>query len=317
MMSVLFSTHNGGTVLPKMLASLARAKIPVGGCKFIAVNNASTDDTQRVLEDFSQVLKLTVLQEPAPGKNRSLNRALEHAEGDLFIFCDDDVIVAEDWLLQWRALADGLPEYLLFAGSTLPFWPADPPEWSLKTRDISIIFGTNEHMMEGPCDPRCMLGTNMALRAAIFEDGSIKFDAKIGPDSSRAYPMGSETQLARRLANLGYECWFSPGPRVAHIIRPHQLERPAILMRAYRWGRGQAHMEEPHHYSPQRLSRKNFLRWSLYPLLMHFYGPAEAWSRQWEWVADQGYEDGWRERQEKQPRWLSRQGGPRIVSRFR
>ena len=76
-------------------------------------------------------------------------------------------------------------------------------------------------------------------------------------------------------------------------------------------------MQIVHHYSPKTLSRKNFLRWSLYPLLMLFYTHDEAWARQWEWMTDQGYEDGWRESRRLAPRWVRGNKGPHIAARFR
>jgi glycosyltransferase involved in cell wall biosynthesis len=315
MMSVIFASHNGGAVLPKMLESLARAETPAGGWKLVAVDNASTDDTRSILESYRDRLPLAILNEPVPSKNRSLNRGLEIAEGDFYVFCDDDVIVQDDWLVKWRAAADGHPEFELFAGSTVPHWPTDAPKLRMKDMVISIAFGTNEQQQGGPCDSRCMFGTNMAIRASVFQTG-VRFNENIGPNGSLAYPMGSETEFALRLAALGYKCWFADDARVRHIIRPKQMQIPAILLRGYRWGRGQAHMREEHHYSPSRLSRKNHLRWALYPLLMPFFDPDEAWARQWEWVADQGYEDGWRECQGLAPKWLQKQG-PRLARRFR
>jgi glycosyltransferase involved in cell wall biosynthesis len=298
-----------------MLASLAAAEAPSGGWKLIAVDNASTDATPQILRSFADRLPLTVLSEPVAGKNRALNLALGEAQGDLFVFCDDDVLVAPDWLTQWRAAADAHPEFALLAGATRPHWPEAAPDWGLPPDAVSIIFGTNEHMQEGPCDVLCVLGTNMAVRAEVFGVG-VWFNADIGPSSSRTYPMGSETELARRLGALGHKCWFSPRPWVEHIIRPAQMERPSMLLRGYRWGRGQAHMGLRHHYAPGRLSRKNQLRSSLYPLLMPFFSSDEAWARQWEWVADQGYEDGWREVRRLPPRWVH-DGTPRIAARFR
>jgi len=315
MMSVIFSSHNGGAVLPKMLESLTRAEAPVGGWKLIAIDNASTDDTRSILESYRDGLPLTILSEPVPSKNRSLNRGLEIVEGDFYVFCDDDVIVQEDWLVKWRAAADDHPEFELFAGSTVPHWPSDAPKLRMKDMVISIAFGTNEQQKGGPCDSRCMFGTNMAIRALVFGTG-VRFNENIGPNGSLAYPMGSETEFALRLAALGYKCWFADDARVRHIIRPKQMQIPAILLRGYRWGRGQAHMREEHHYSPSRLSRKNHLRWALYPLLMPIFDPDEAWARQWEWVADQGYEDGWRECRGLAPKWLQKQG-PRLARRFR
>ncbi|HEY4077856.1 MAG TPA: glycosyltransferase [Rhizomicrobium sp.] len=315
-LTVIFSSRNGGSVLDKTLASLSRAHDPAGGWKLVAVDNASTDNTRDVMERYSGRLPLTLLTEPQSGKNRALNRAFPHAEGDLFVFCDDDVVVEADWLVRWRQAADDHSQYDMFGGRTEPLWPYDPPQWVLDEVDPGIVFATNGHMREGPCDAVALFGTNMAVRASVFS-GGLRFNAEIGPSSSSAYPMGSETELTMRLAARGHKSWFTAAPKVKHIIRPHQMERQSIVMRGYRWGRGQAHMRFVHTYAPQRLSRKNFLRASLYPALMPLYSHHEAWARQWEWAVDQGYEDGMREARGLAPRWLLGNGKPHIARRFR
>ncbi len=316
MLTVLFASHNGEAVLPRTLASLAAAAPPQGGWRLLAVNNASTDGTEAVLRSFSDRLPLTLLRENRPGKNNALNRALDQARGDLYIFCDDDVVVGRNWLVEWRRVADDHCRFDMFGGRTEPLWPYDPPQWVLDEVDPGIVFATNGHMREGPCEAVALFGTNMAVRASALSAG-IRFNGQIGPNNSGAYPMGSETELTLRLEERGHRSWFSGAPIVKHIIRPHQMQRQSIAMRGYRWGRGQAHMNMGHAYTMQRLSRKNLLRASLYPLLMPLYSHREAWARQWEWAKDQGYEDGIRETCGLAPRWLRSDGRPRIARRFR
>jgi glycosyltransferase involved in cell wall biosynthesis len=315
MLTVMFSSRNGGAVLGRTLASLAAARAPAGGWKLVAVDNGSTDATCDILQSYAGRLPLTLLAEPQSGKNRALNRALAHGDGDLFVFCDDDVVVGRDWLVRWRQVADERVPYDLFAGVTVPLWPYKPPLWILEETDLGIVFAANGRRQEGPCDALALFGTNMAIRARVFA-GGLRFDPDIGPGSAPAYPMGSETELVRRLAALGHRSWFANGPQVKHIIRAHQMERSAILARGYRWGRGQAHMRVPHSYTPERLHRKNLLRSRLYPLLMQFYSHKEAWARQWEWAIDQGYEDGLRECRGLARQWLLDDGAPRIAQRF-
>jgi len=315
-LTVIFSSRNGASVLEQTLSSMTRLHPPPGGWKIVAVDNGSTDETPAIFARYRDRLPITVLEEPRGGKNRALNRALRHGEGDLFVFCDDDVVVDPDWLVQWRQAADERAQFDLFGGVTAPLWPCDPPRWIQEDVDCGIVFATNLHMREGPCEPLAIFGTNMAIRAGVFATG-VCFNPEIGPSRDQAYPMGSETELSRRLTALGYKCWFATGPQVKHIIRPHQMDRQAILARGYRWGRGQAHMHIAHAYTPDRLGRKNRLRSRFYPLLMPFYTHREAWARQWEWAIDQGYEDGLRERNHLAPIWLLDGARPRIAGRFR
>ena len=298
--------------------SLLAAHKPTEGWKLLAVDNGSTDSTADILQSYEKRLPVTVLKEPVSGKNRGINRALELAEGDLYIFIDDDVIVNEDWLLQWRATADTHPDYRLFAGLTKLHWPHEPPSWDLRVEHYSIIFGTNEHMREGPCDPTLMFGTNMAIRASVFADGT-RFSTSIGPDGSKLYAMGSETELAMRLKGMGYTtCWFAHSAQVEHIIRPEQMDMLYMIKRGYRFGRGQGLLRGKHHYlAPELLRRKNLLRWLAYPILMSFYDDKEAWARQWEWAVDQGFDDGIREANRQSSVWSRNGKGPCIAMRFR
>lgn len=314
-MTVMLSSRNGAPVIGQTLDSMCRLHTPAGGWKLIVVDNGSADDTGEILRKYSNRLPLTILSEKRPGKNRALNLALKEAEGDLYIFCDDDVIAAANWLVKWQEVTNGRPGFDLFSGATEALWPCDPPAWILDEVDLGVVFAINPHMREGPCDAIAMFGTNMAIRASVFARG-ICFNEDIGPSSTQMYPMGSETELARRLAGLGYRCWFSEAPRVKHIIRAHQMQRQSMLVRAYRWGRGQAQMGLPHHYAPQILRRKNWLRRALYPVLMHGYRHREAWARQWEWAIDQGYEDCWREQNNLNPSLMHSRRAPVIARRF-
>lgn len=310
MITVMLSSCNGGERLRRTLESMTRAREPVGGWRLIAVDNCSTDDSHTIMTSYSGVLPITVLQEAVPGKNRALNRALEeaikNASSDLFVFCDDDVLVSEDWLLGWRAVADDQPDYTAFAGLTLPHWPFGPPEWIPRLVNTTIVYATHADMHEGPCDMRCMHGTNMAVRASEFRNGC-RFNPNIGPNGSATYAMGSETDLALRLEALGCECWFAERPAVYHIIRRDQLEKDWILNRGYRFGRGTGLMGESHNMSlsPGKLSVKNRVKAFVYPWLLPLLSLEEAWKRQWQWAYDCGYEDGALERLGKPRLWLN------------
>jgi glycosyltransferase involved in cell wall biosynthesis len=300
--TVMLASRNGARHLKRVMDAFAALQAPEGGWKLIAVDNASTDGTGDVMRAYAGRLPLTVLTEPMPGKNRALNRALELAEGDFYIFADDDVVVGRDWLVAWREAADAHPDYDLFAGCTKPLWPSEPPQHLLTGVNVSVLFATHAGVNEGPCPAYQMYGTNMAIRARVFDDG-VRFDDGIGPDGSTIYAMGSDTEMANRLEALGFKCWFAARPAVGHIIRPEQLDQNWILARGYRWGRGLARMHCPYPEGGETLAYKNSLKRILFPILLPLFPWENRWRRQWHAAVDRGYEDGSRENNGLKRRW--------------
>jgi glucosyl-dolichyl phosphate glucuronosyltransferase len=302
MITVIFSSHNGGSDVCRTLDSMTRLEAPAGGWRLIAVDNASTDGTGAVLRSYADRLPITVLHEPARGKNRALNRALDQADGDFFVFTDDDVIFAPNWLTAWREVADAQPSYDLFAGLTVARWHSPPADWVLRAVDASVVFAMHVDMEEGPCTAGNMYGPNMAIRGTVIANGG-RFCVDIGPDGTPDYAMGSDTEIALRLEAQGLKCWFAKSPCVEHIVPPEHLELPWIIRRGYRWGRGLARMSLPFHCEYEVLVRKNNLKTLLYPMLLPLVSPRQRLRRQWQFMVDRGYEDGMREMLGREPRW--------------
>ena len=74
------------------------------------------------------------------------------------------------------------------------------------------------------------------VRARIFQAGH-RFEEGIGPSAGN-YIMGSETEFNKRIAALGYKCFYVAEAVVGHIIREHQLRKVWLCARAFRYGRG-------------------------------------------------------------------------------
>ncbi|MBO0712637.1 MAG: glycosyltransferase family 2 protein [Acetobacteraceae bacterium] len=88
-----------------MRDSLERLEAAEGAWKTVAVDNGSTD-TPALLAERAARIPMTVIHEPQRGKNRGLNAGLEHADGDLVAFTDDDTVLPADWLVGIRRQAE-------------------------------------------------------------------------------------------------------------------------------------------------------------------------------------------------------------------
>lgn len=237
MLTVFQTTCNRSRILSKSLEALSRLQAPSFGWKLVVIDNGSTDDTREVVRAFRHRLPLTYLNEPIPGKNAALNTGLTQLEGDLAVFTDDDVLPRPDWLVQLRRAADRLPQFDLFGGVIVPQWEVKPTEWASYVPPAPFFSLTDPSMSEGPMDAGLLFGPNLAIRAAIFKQGA-RFDERVGPRGT-SYPMGGETELVSRLQQQGCKSWHVKDAVVEHFIRGCQVERPWLLSRATRFGRGQ------------------------------------------------------------------------------
>ena len=236
MLTVLLATRNGSRTLPTVLENFTRLQVPSSGWKLVVVDNGSTDQTREIVTSFRASLPLTYIFEERPGKNAALNAGLEHLEGDLAVFTDDDVFPHPDWLIRLRAAADAHLAYSMFGGVVRPRWEVTPPHW-VRWVDTRIVFAiTDLQMVEGPTNLGLLFGPNMAIRAEVFK-GGIRFNTSIGPRGNN-YPMGSETELVLRLGRQGHKAWHVRDAVVEHFIREDQMNKPWVLGRAIRFGRG-------------------------------------------------------------------------------
>jgi glucosyl-dolichyl phosphate glucuronosyltransferase len=236
MLTVLMATHNGTDTLGQTLEGFCALCPPPGGWKLLVVNNASTDGTEKLALGFRDRLPLEYLVEPRLGKPYALNKGLDHVEGDLVVFADDDVLPDPDWLSAWRSAVDRHPQAAIFGGAIEPLFEGRPPRWLSRMPSWNnVLFAQTDPQPEGPIPPTgSILGPNMAVRIAALAGGT-RFDPRFFVGSQGL--MGEETDLVYRLAEKGHQACFVPDARVRHIVQPSQFTWKWMLRRFYRFGR--------------------------------------------------------------------------------
>ena len=171
--SIVIATFNRSALLAECLAYLAKQPFE-GGEEIIVVDNGSTDETARVLEDAKSMMpvRFTWLTEPTPGKSHALARGVKVATGDVLAFTDDDVNVEPGWLPAIRrAMSD--PDVALIGGPVVARWEHRPPRW---LRGAAEGFGRlsapiallNYGNAVSVLNKRTVLGANMAVRRDVF-----------------------------------------------------------------------------------------------------------------------------------------------------
>ena len=237
--SLIVPSYNGEDTLPDCLASLAEIVRTAEAVEAIVIDNASTDGTARLLQDFAARSGALFLSEPRSGKSNALNTAIEHARGEMLLFLDDDVIADPRLVDAYAAAERSFPDAAVFAGQVRPGWRAPAPGWLQALTDEGRSCGcTPLALQAGRLDARHVKGANMAIRrsalgAARFSTGSVNFGA-----TAQAIG-GEDSELVRRLGSEGGIRYVQEAT-VRHLVSADEMRWKAVFARYVRIGRGNA-----------------------------------------------------------------------------
>jgi glycosyltransferase involved in cell wall biosynthesis len=278
--SVIIATRNRAALLDQTLSHLAGQSLPKDRFEVIVADNGSDDTTPAVIDKWKARLPLTSVTEPMAGKNRALNRALPMARGELFVFTDDDVIPAPNWLEELDGAARRWPDDAIFGGPIRPRFPDATPKFIRDHEFPFAVYAFGWFELDAPEGPMTTrpFGANLAIRRHVFDQ--YKYCETIGP-AGKNYAMGSESELLKRLTATGMRIIHVPTARVEHVIESHQVTLEWLKSRAYRAGRGRARMFEGSAVNllwsvPRHLWRKCLNAW-LRSTIGRFASPRTRW----------------------------------------
>lgn len=236
--SVAICTWNRCELLGQTLEQMGKLVIPSDvEWELLVVNNNSTDATDNVITSFSGRLPIRHLCEPKPGKSHALNLAVREARGEYILWTDDDVLVDEQWIVEYCHAFGRWPEAALFGGPIVPWFAGNPPSWLEEGLPrIGAVFAVRDFGDEPV--PFAYFATPYGANCAVRTDEQrrYRYDVNLGPRPNSMI-RGEETALIRRMLADGVKGWWVPGARVRHYIPE---ERQTIrYLRAFFVGSGE------------------------------------------------------------------------------
>jgi len=265
--TLVIATYNGQHTLPQTLNSINAIEIPDCVCfNLIVINNNSTDDTAKILQEFNYLFPVEILFQPKAGKNAALNCIFDPdvVLGDLLIFSDDDVVFPSNFLTIYFKLFSKHRDYGIFGGQVSALWPSIPSKNMLEGIDPVVAFAITPETagyVEGEIDPIKLHGPNMAIVKNIFNDG-LRFNENIGPNGGN-YVMGSETDMLYQLKAKKIKAYYCTSLIVQHIIRPNQLTKKWLAGRAYKAGRSLVMHQTKSNQTIAAATFAGYPRWAL------------------------------------------------------
>lgn len=271
-LAVVLCTYNRAPRLTTALRSLEQVQHPRGlNWTLVAVDNNSTDDTARVLEETTRRGALPVhrMFMPTQGKAHALNHALDFVRDNASVvaFTDDDVEYDPQWLGElWHAFEE--PAVMGVGGRILSRWPASlrKPSWyngSLHSVIIQFDKGHTRKLL--PVPP---WGPNMAYRLTVFQQVG-DFNTELGP-VGKTHRLGVDVEFGQRVLDRGLRIDYVPSAVVYHPVYPEQVTKRYFLHWYYERGKfelkvgapsGSRILGVPRHFI--RMLIKNSAAWML------------------------------------------------------
>lgn len=193
--------------------------------KLVVVDNDPDGSARDLVSTYAERLPFEVFYTIQPEKNIAIsrNKCVEHAEGDLMLFIDDDEIADPDWLSTMVQAMQTHQADAIF-GRVEPYFHPDAPDW-LKD---SFLF-------KKECGPTGTPAWGTHTANSIAKLSSLRelegpFDLAYGKTS------GEDTQMFARLALNGGELLSCRESRVQEYIPLERANADWLLKRARRTG---------------------------------------------------------------------------------
>jgi GT2 family glycosyltransferase len=232
-LSVIICTRNRAELLEECLASLAGEPLNDVRCEILVVDNASQDDTARVVQRLSkETPQIRYLYEDRTGLSHARNAGLQAARSEWVAYLDDDATVRPGWLQRARRTT-AVGTYALIGGVYLAWYRDGKRPW-FRDAYASNAATCAEY---GELPPtRYAAGCVLLARRAVLNLAG-GFPTELGMMGD-ALGYGEETRLQVELRKLQYRLGFDPDLCISHYVPLQRQSVEWMLKAAYAAGCG-------------------------------------------------------------------------------
>ena len=247
-LSVCLCTYNGAGRVGEVLAALGGQNAPGADWEVVVVDNASTDDTTRVVEEgLARHVpgRGRCVRELQPGLMQARRRATAEARGRVILFVDDDNIPAPDYVAQALAIMARHPEAGVVGGRVEADWLGEPTPLGRAVAGFALaVCDRGDQPFAFPDLTGGPAGAGMIVRREVMErvlaDASLA--ERVAGRTGSSLLSGEDTVIVILAHQMGFTTRYEPALRMKHRI-PASRTTPEYLGRLYEGiGRGQAAM---------------------------------------------------------------------------
>jgi glycosyltransferase involved in cell wall biosynthesis len=235
LISVVICTYNRANILQGALESLLQQILDKSLYEIIVVDNASTDGTRKVVQEFISNFKdynIKYIYEPRQGLSNARNAGYENSLSEYVAYIDDDARAMPDWLSNIQSFISLYPEVKVFGGpynafsiTPVPSW--FPPEYG--KHNLGTVIRKVEIGSEW------IHGSNIVFKKSILERFK-GFQNNLGMSGNKI-GYGEETRLLLDISSSNIDIYYVPDMMVEHLIAPYKISLIWLLKSNYANGK--------------------------------------------------------------------------------
>jgi glucosyl-dolichyl phosphate glucuronosyltransferase len=258
-LTIAIPTHNRAAIVRATLASVATLAIPADvEAECVVIDNASTDDTAAVVDNFARgsAIPMRRVFEPHPGSSFARNRAVDESAADFIFFIDDDAVAERDWA---AVLLDDMRRRDLDAacGMVVPRWSSPPPDWLGPSLWVKLAVHDRRAIESAPSSSAERLDNYFSAnvgftRSAFARFGKFREDLGVVGGNPIS---GEDTELFARILARGGSMGFVPHAIVHHLIPPERMTLAYLRRKSFAFGMGTAFAGLQNHNRLDKLVR--------------------------------------------------------------
>lgn len=234
--SVVVCTYNRASKLPDCLRSLLAMTVPEEvSWELVCVDNNSTDNTKRVIEDLARQSNIPIryVFEKHQGSSHAKNAGLKLAVGEIIAITDDDCIVDPEWLATiWKEFqADPTLDVV---GGRVELYNKDDMQISVRTSRERADFSLAELFNT------MIPGANVAFRRRVIAEVGL-FDPDFG--AGARIPSAEDSDFVYKTHKANFKIVYSPDILIYHDHGRQTEGDRQKLLRLYVIGRGAFYMK--------------------------------------------------------------------------
>lgn len=230
-LSVVICTYNRANLLRNCLESLTKQTIAPAKYELIIVDNNSTDQTSRVVDEYKDRLpNLMYYLEEKQGLSNARNRGYMQAKGEYVGYIDDDAKASEDWVERALEIIHN-EKPIMFGGPVYPYYQIPKPDWMKDEYNQYSVYDKEGYL--GSYE--WLSGSNMfILRKELQSIGG--FNSALGMHGS-TLSYNEETAIQSLLKQRGKKIMYSKSLVAYHLVAKNRYNPVFYLYRNYRIGK--------------------------------------------------------------------------------